>query len=286
MLLFILKKYIRYTGNNPLVRIISKITNLSIIFGSLALLVALSIINGFNYQLNNTLFDLIPSITIESNLSNINFINENLVINKLKNNYQIKSINPFIDTPAVINHLSKIKTVLIQSYSQSNSKMLEKYINPKDLANFSGEEVIIGSGLASELNIKEGSYINILLPNQGKVETKVLKVFKIINLKGFLNESYLASPINTLRNWYNLKGNYVSGVNIFYKNPLNINNFNYTYFFKNGYNISTWKQNFNYIYQDIVMMKRVIYLAFGFIILIACFNILSTLILDIEARKN
>ncbi|HJD64400.1 MAG TPA: lipoprotein-releasing ABC transporter permease subunit [Rickettsia endosymbiont of Sericostoma sp.] len=167
---FILKvavRYFRAKKNEKFVSIISGFSLIGVTIGVAALIVVMSVMNGFHYELTKNIIGLNGDISItplSRFIANYDEINKKL----LSKNY-IKHISPSVVGQALAlgnraNSGAVIKGIDLSELKYKNQIL--QNVNTGDFADFSGKDVVaIGNELAYNLGIQAGDKIKLISPN-------------------------------------------------------------------------------------------------------------------------
>ncbi|WP_250312019.1 lipoprotein-releasing ABC transporter permease subunit [Rickettsia endosymbiont of Oedothorax gibbosus] len=167
---FILKvavRYFRAKKNERFISIISGFSLIGVTIGVAALIVVMSVMNGFHYELTKNIIGLNGDINItpvSRSIANYDEINKKL----LSKNY-IKHISPSVVGQALAlgnraNSGAVIKGIDLSELKYKNQIL--QNVNTGDFADFSGKDVVaIGNELAYNLGIQAGDKIKLISPN-------------------------------------------------------------------------------------------------------------------------
>lgn len=282
-----------------IVYITSIISTTSISFAVAVLIIGLSIMNGFEYELHNRILSLIPHVEIEkiNELTN----NYNTVIKSIKNAPNFIQGIKYIKFSGLIEKCNKLKAIQIQSIDRNNEQKFSNLINfiigYKNWHDFKSNKknIIIGSGLAKSLNIKINDWVTIhttrlLLKskydNQSwQPETIRLHVSGILNSNSFIDQNIVLLTLEDAQKLLNI-GNNVTGIAIKIKKPFKVQNFINNLKIDSNFNVYSWMDKYGYIYQDIKMIRSMICITMLLIIIAACFNIFSTVMVTVKNKTT
>ncbi|MCC8398229.1 MAG: lipoprotein-releasing ABC transporter permease subunit [Rickettsia endosymbiont of Labidopullus appendiculatus] len=164
---FILKVAVRYfkaKKNERFVSIISGFSLIGVTIGVAALVIVMSVMNGFHYEFTKNIIGLNGDITItplSRSISNYDEIKKKL----LSKNY-ITHISPSVVGQALALGTRMDSGVMIKGIDlmelQYNNQILQN-VNSGDFADFSGKDVVaIGNELAHNLGIQVGEKIKLI----------------------------------------------------------------------------------------------------------------------------
>ncbi|MCC8416106.1 MAG: lipoprotein-releasing ABC transporter permease subunit [Rickettsia endosymbiont of Gnoriste bilineata] len=167
---FILKvaaRYFRAKKNERFISIISGFSLIGVTIGVAALIVVMSVMNGFHYELTKNIIGLNGDINItpvSRSIANYDEINK-----KLLSKSYIKHISPSVVGQALAlgnraNSGAVIKGIDLSELKYKNQIL--QNVNTGDFADFSGKDVVaIGNELAYNLGIQAGDKIKLISPN-------------------------------------------------------------------------------------------------------------------------
>ncbi|WP_375359040.1 lipoprotein-releasing ABC transporter permease subunit [Candidatus Tisiphia endosymbiont of Neophilaenus lineatus] len=167
---FILKvavRYFRAKKNERFVSIIAGVSLMGVTIGVAALIVVMSVMNGFHYELTKNIIGLNGDISItpvSRSIANYDEINKKLI----SQNY-IKHISPSIVGQALalgkrMNSGAIIKGIDLTELKYKNQIL--QNVNTGDFTDFFGTDVVaVGNALASNLGVQAGTKIKLISPN-------------------------------------------------------------------------------------------------------------------------
>ncbi|MFP3018274.1 MAG: lipoprotein-releasing ABC transporter permease subunit [Candidatus Tisiphia sp.] len=167
---FILKvavRYFRAKKNERFVSIIAGVSLMGVTIGVAALIVVMSVMNGFHYELTKNIIGLNGDISItpvSRSIANYDEINKKLI----SQNY-IKHVSPSIVGQALalgkrMNSGAIIKGIDLTELKYKNQIL--QNVNTGDFTDFFGTDVVaVGNELASNLGVQAGTKIKLISPN-------------------------------------------------------------------------------------------------------------------------
>lgn len=155
------------------------------------------------------------------------------------------------------------------------------------------QQIIIGKGVADALKVKQGDWVSIMIPNSNP-EHKLMQpkrvrlhVAGILQLSGQLDHSFAMIPLADAQQYLDM-GSSGSGIALKMTDVFNANKLvrdagevtnSYVY-------IKSWIGTYGYMYRDIQMIRAIMYLAMVLVIGVACFNIVSTLVMAVKDKSG
>ena len=297
---FISWRYQRGKQKNPLVALIAKFSAIGIALGVAVLIVGLSAMNGFERELNQRILAVVPHAEILSapNTTDPAIHHWQNLEKRLQQNAQIKGISPFVSFTALVENGSKLKVVQvkgIEKQAENRVSSLGNFVQEQGWDKFGKEGgLVLGSGIARELDVKAGDWVTLLISQQNGDEQLAqptrerVQVTAILRLDGQLDYSYALLPLAQAQEFLTYKPDQITGVELKLDDPFSVKNLDLSML--NDYPqmlyIQNWIGKFGYMYRDIQLIRTVMYIAMVLVIGVACFNIVSTLIMAVKDKQG
>ena len=297
---FISWRYQRGKQKNPLVALIAKFSAIGIALGVTVLIVGLSAMNGFERELNQRILAVVPHAEILSapNGTEPTIHHWQNLEKRLQQNAQIKGISPFVSFTALVENGSKLKVVQvkgIEKQAEDRVSSLGNFVQEQGWDKFGKEGgLVLGSGIARELDVKAGDWVTLLISQQNGDEQLAqptrerVQVTAILRLDGQLDYSYALLPLAQAQEFLTYKPDQITGVELKLDDPFSVKNLDLSML--NDYPqmlyIQNWIGKFGYMYRDIQLIRTVMYIAMVLVIGVACFNIVSTLIMAVKDKQG
>jgi lipoprotein-releasing system permease protein len=298
LILFITKKFLEGRKNSSGFSIFSIIAILGIGIGVAALIIALSVLNGFEEVIQDKLVNLDSHIQIvgfsDKPLSNqVKTVEE---VNKLIGN-ELTSINSFVAQLVIVGKKKIKEGITLKGIpnkyfsDKTGIRVISGGLNLEDKSN----QIIIGKTLASKLLVSINDEIviyalrgsstlnNGLFPSIEKF--KIVGIFESGMAK--YDDTFAYIDLTTSQSFLELNDD-VSGYEIKLSNISNVDslvnllqsNLRYPHYVKSVF------QSYQHIFNWIELQKKPIPFVLGLIILVAVFNIISTLLMIILEKMN
>ena len=297
---FISWRYQRGKQKNPLVALIAKFSAIGIALGVAVLIVGLSAMNGFERELNQRILAVVPHAEILSapNAMEPTIHHWQNLEKRLQQNAQIKGISPFVSFTALVENGSKLKVVQVkgvEKQAEDRVSSLGNFVQEQGWDKFGKEGgLVLGSGIARELDVKVGDWVTLLISQQNGDEQLAqpsrerVQVTAILRLDGQLDYSYALLPLAQTQEFLTYKSDQITGVELKLDDPFSVKNLDLSML--NDYPqmlyIQNWIGKFGYMYRDIQLIRTVMYIAMVLVIGVACFNIVSTLIMAVKDKQG
>ena len=171
-------RYLFQKGSKKLSSL-TTLTTLGIGIGTAVLIVVLSIMNGFERELQNRILGVIPHITLEKEGG---FENLEIVAEQLKTHPDVIDVAPYLSTQIVINNNDVSKGINLKGTSNDS----EISIIPDNMLIGSleglklGSNIILGEALAYDLNVGPGDSVKLVNINESN---PLIGIPRIISFK-------------------------------------------------------------------------------------------------------
>ncbi|MFQ1023813.1 lipoprotein-releasing ABC transporter permease subunit LolE [Avibacterium paragallinarum] len=298
---FISWRYQRGKQKNRLVSLISMFSTFGIALGVMVLIVGLSAMNGFERELNKRILAVVPHIEISAysgqgestpikNWQNLTAL--------LKQDPEVLASSPFINFTALIENGTKLKVVQVKGVDanqQDQVSALGQFVLGDGWQNFSREGgLILGSGIAKDLEVKEGDWVTLLISQSDGTNNFIqprrerMQITGILRLDGQLDHSYALIPLAMAQQFLDYSTEEATGVELKVRDPFQVQQMGYSTLqnYPQFLSAHNWISQFGYMYRDIQLIRTVMYLAMVLVIGVACFNIVSTLIMAVKDKQG
>ena len=288
-------------SNNRFLSFIGFSSILGISIGVMALIVVMSVMNGFHFELKKRILDATSHIEITGGLDDQDEINQ--LINKIIDLKHVKAVSPYVSGEGLLSSGSINRGVLVKGIDPQHENNVNQLLNKviKGSKKFSNKsfEIIIGVDLARLLNVDIGDDVSLLIPKLNFSPIGNYPTIKKFNIVGIFDAGIYEfdSSLALI--------NYKDAQRIFFKNQqtkfsamqiqltdsnetlnvetniktilmdLNINSF-----------ISNWTNKNKNFFSAIQMEKRVMAIILTLIIAVAAFNLVASLAMSVQDRKK
>ncbi|MBV6540330.1 lipoprotein-releasing ABC transporter permease subunit LolE [Ursidibacter maritimus] len=297
---FISWRYQRGKQKNRLVSLISLFSSIGIALGVAVLIIGLSAMNGFERELNQRVLSVVPHAELKTVTNDgTNLLKNGFTLEKIvKDNPNVTATSPFVSFTGLIENGSQLKIAQVRGVDpvkQDQVSALGKFIPNEQWQQFHQQGgLVIGAGIARDLGVEVGDEVTLLLPQpteDGKLSQPLrfsLDVTGILRLDGQLDHSYALLPLSKAQELLELDTDQFSGIEMAVKHPFEVSNliFSELASYPQPLYLHTWIDKFGYMYNDIQLIRTVMYIAMVLVIGVACFNIISTLVMAVKDKQG
>ena len=289
-------RFSRGRRRSGMVSLISIISTVGIALGVAVLIIGLSAMNGFERELKDRILAVVPHGEIEP--VNQPFNDWQNTLNRIEKVPGILAAAPYINFTGLIESANNLRAIQIKGVEPSQEARLSalpNFVENHAWSQFSAgkQQIILGKGVADALKVKQGDWVSLSIPNNDEGNRLLqpkrvrLHVAGILALSGQLDHSFAMVPLSDAREYLDM-GQSVTGIAIKVDDVFNANKRvrdagevtnAYVY-------IKSWIGTYGYMYRDIQMIRAIMYLAMVLVIGVACFNIVSTLIMAVKDKSS
>jgi len=300
---FISKRYLFSKGNRQAINIISWISVVAIVVSTMALVIVLSVFNGFQSLIGTLYSDFDADFLIQTKTGRY-FEPQASQLNKIKNVNGIDYCGQVIEESALLKFSEKqfYGTIKGISEEQLNKTKIISHLIYKgqnlERGNFS--EAILGQGIAATLSVEPENPFQALVmytPNQNSslnsrpeelLNTRQIGIGGVFSLQQEFDSKYVIIPL-ALAKEITGKETEITALEIFIKEDAKEEEVQKELqdIFGNTFTIKNKYQQHEFVFKIMQAEKWAVFFILSFIIIIAAFNITgSTTMLIIEKQKD
>ncbi|RLC48323.1 MAG: hypothetical protein DRH57_02405 [Candidatus Cloacimonadota bacterium] len=300
-LVFIISKYLSLRGKKELFSLDSIISITGIIIGVIALTISLSLFSGYQKIIKDIILGVNSHIYIFK-FSNLQITQQEYqkLEKYLYSQQEIEAVSPFIYTEAMISHSDKIAGIILRGVYpelEKNTTSFAKFISQGKI-NIEDNQAIIGEKLAQRIQSNVGDTIKLIIPISAKLspvgmipKTKKVLVSGIYSSGMYeYDNSYVYLNMHTSQDFIGVDNTY-TGIAV----KLRTEHLDDTIIISERikkylpfeFRLTNWIELNGNLFALLTLEKWVLYIILSFIILVAAFGMVSSLIMHIvEKRKE
>jgi len=295
---FIAMRYLLSKRREGFISVTAIFSFFGIMIGVATLIIVMSVMNGFRHDLLDRIIGINSHITIYAKANDID--NYDDVIKKISQIKGISYVNPIVENKAMISTSNRSNGGLIKGikmHDLKNKKIIYDNILAGNAEKLSNKNyVMVGSYLASNLGIKPDSDIKLIAAQTSNTlfgAIPRIKTYKVAAI--FESGMYEYDSTTIFMNFemsqihFNSK-NKATAIEIFVDDLENIDAikleiFNNIKDYKNLYFVD-WKQSNASFIEALKVESTVMFLILTLIILVAAFNIISSMIMLVKDKTK
>lgn len=308
--LYLAFRYVRARQIGGFASFISASSTVGIALGVMVLIIVLSAMNGFEKALADRLLSIIPHGEVVA-------VNEPITqwrekVERLNTHPHVKAAAPVIKLAGMMQFKSQLKSLEVRGAEQTmelavsnihdyliegNWSSLYQPLNTQGDTN----GVIIGNGIAKKLGVTLGDNVQLLLPviteqshQQGLSQkfpapkTHQLTVVGIFKFGGIVDDTLAYISLANAQIMQQFDLDEVQGLRIRVDDVFNAPSITreVAYSFDHYVYIYDWTRTQGHLYNDIQLVRMVMFIVMFLVIAVASFNIVSTLIMVVNEKRS
>jgi len=289
--LFIGLRYMRGRAADRFGRFVSWLSTIGITLGVMALVTVLSVMNGFERELQNNILGLMPQAVLSAQQGSLDPQKMPEAEAKLQG---VTRVAPLTTGDVVIQSPRSVAVGVMLGIDPTQNDPLTPYlVNVKQTALEAGQyNVILGEQLAGQLGVKRGDQIRIMVPSasqftpMGRVPSQ--RLFNVIGTFAASSEvdgyQMLANIQDASRLMRYPLGN-ITGWRLWLDKPLEVDTLS-AQKLPEGTKWQDWRERKGELFQAVRMEKNMMGLLLSLIVAVAAFNIITSLGLMVMEKQG
>ncbi|MBL0686649.1 MAG: ABC transporter permease [Sulfurospirillum sp.] len=287
---YLVKKYLRFDKSQPFITISAFLAFFGVAIGLMVLMVAMSIMNGFDKEFERKLFTMNYPLTIHS--TSLEFIDDNDV-KILTQKFPTLKFSPYISSQVITKKGSKLEGGMLFGVDFEKEKeinsVLKEGIGEAKLGKF---DLVIGKQIKDNYNIEQDEKLTIVFTQSNPSGLTLIPKMKRFTYKADFESGlvaydalYMYTTIESLSTILSYKKNTYDGIHIYSDKPFkDIENIKKI--LPNHLKIVGWWQMNGNFFSALALEKRALFIVLMLIILVASLNIISSLLMTVMNRRK
>ena len=303
--LFLGLRYIRSRQGQGFSKFISASSTIGIALGVMVLIIVLSAMNGFERVLAEKLLSIVPHSELIS-------VNEPISdwpdkAKKIQDNLDVVAVAPIINMTGMAQYKTELKAVEVRGVSPKaellvsdiNSFIVQGQWLSDDTNENQLPQVVIGQGIAHKLSVKLGDKIQLLLPKSVSANNNLSRKFsapKRVNVQvsgifrfgGVIDDTLAYINLSQASKIQQYDEGEVQGLRLKVTDVFSAPQIakQAAYEFNHYVYIFDWTRTQGHLFNDIQLVRTVMFIVMILVIAVASFNIVSTLIMVVNDKKG
>jgi len=298
---FVSLRYLRAKRKQTFISVISFISIAGVTLGVAALIVVLAVMTGFHDGVRKQILGNVPHILIQKYGTNIGDYQE-VVKKTLAASPEVVSATPFVSKEAMLLSQENVAGVNVKGVEQGNKVFHQKFMTLdhrnvegllfKEKARLPG--IVIGLDTATSLGVAVGDTVNVIPPMFAITPFGMIpkmRPFRIVGIftrgGGFLDTYFAYVSLPEAQRLFD-EGGKVSGVEVEVNSFDNANSvaslLRKTFSFP--FVVRSWEDLFGSFLSALRLEKLGLFIVLGIIVLVAAFNIATTLIMVVMEKHK
>ncbi|MCB2074152.1 MAG: lipoprotein-releasing ABC transporter permease subunit [Novosphingobium sp.] len=290
----IAKRYMLPGRGEAFIALVAGISLVAVMLGVAALVIVMSVMNGFRAELFDKIVGLNGHAIIQAYGGRLD--NWQQVLKEVKATPGVVRASPLIEQPLLTSFNGRVEAVLVRGNSQEDIKRIKPQVKSGNLAQLTpgAGNVAIGARLAENLGAQVGDSITIINPQGratpfGTVPRQIAYHVSAIFEIGIYDydQSFVVMPMKDAQTLL-LTGNSIGMIEVKTDDPDNVSEILRPLGEKlAGQAIVTdWKTINATLFEALAVERVAMFVVLSIIVLVAVFNILSSLIMLVRAKTR
>ena len=296
--LFVGLRYTRAKRRNHFISFISMTSMVGIALGVAALIVVLSVMNGFQHELRSRILGVASHLQISG--PNNQLANWQGVAGQVRHHQEVEASAPYIMAQGMLSFGQAVQGTIVRGVIPAQEDKVAEIgqhirAGSFDALKRGGFGIVLGADLALALGVGVGDKVVVMAP-QGQLtptgmvpRLKQFKVVGIFQVGMYEYDSALALiHLDDAATLYRM-GDKVSGLRLKLSDldraPWVGRELTQQLGQENGYYITDWTQQHANFFRAVQMEKRVMFVILTLIVAVAAFNIVSTLVMAVTDKR-
>ncbi|MCX5678354.1 MAG: lipoprotein-releasing ABC transporter permease subunit [Candidatus Omnitrophica bacterium] len=292
-------RYLTSKHKEKFISAISLISILGVAIGVAALIIVIAVMSGFDEDLKSKIIGTYAHLEV---VSDYGVTPSKALTDKILGTRNVRAAAYFLNTQALIRHNESVTGVIIKGIEPKNEIRINKlgdYVKKGSL-DLGNSGIVIGSELADKLGVKLGDFISLIAPSSidlkkiafpgtFKVEGRNYRVSGIFTSGMYdydMNLAYVSIP--EAQGLAGVASDIVSGVAIKVDNSDDVDSTRRALQAMLGlpYDVRTWVDMNKNLLAALKLEKTVMFIILTLIVMVACFNIASALIMTVLEKTK
>jgi lipoprotein-releasing system permease protein len=300
---FIGSRYLRTKQKQAFISLITVLSIAGVTVGVMALIVVIAVMTGFEYDLKSRILGVESHIVIMRN--NGHFSDYRNILEQVENTDGVEAATPFINSQVILRSSLSLSGAVLRGIDPDSAGSVIKNFDKVSLENLKETDqrkstsiamptIILGKELAKNLGVMQGDPVYLISPRGmispiGHIPT--MKRFKVAGLfeSGMYEYDRSLSYIHIKDAQKILRmGDSVNGIEVRVNNIYNARNIAGRIVKELGFQYwaRDWMQMNQNLFSALKLEKTVMFIILALIVLVAAFNIASTLIMMVMEKTK
>lgn len=297
---FIALRYLKSKNKEKFISITAIFSFVGIALGVGALIVVMSVMNGFREDFTDRILGINSHISVYPDERELGSYNEAMRI--IAENNNVNLVNPIIENQVMAMANDNTAGLIVKGIKKEDlvkkSKIYDKISSLNFNDEFKDNAILIGQSLAIRLRVVDGDEIKLISPESNSTILGTIPRIKTYRVVGIFSSGmyeYDAGvvfiPFDMAQKHFKYNSNSAGGLEIYLKDMSKLND---TYYEigkslkNNGFNIRLvdWKESNSAFIGALNVERNVMFLILTLIILVATFNIISSLTMLVNDKNK
>ncbi len=287
---YLVKKYLRYDKTQPFITISALLAFFGVATGLMVLMVAMAIMNGFDKEFERKLFTMNYPLTVHPNSFKMVSGDD---VDMLKKSFPHLKLSPYIASQVITKRGRKLEGGMLFGVDFKKEKeinsVLKKGIGDNEIGKF---DIVVGQQIKDNYYLHDNDKLTIVFTQSDPSGLSLIPKMKRFNYRASFESGliaydklYMYTTLQSLSKILRYKKESYDGIHIYSDKPFEdielIKERLPSYLSVVGW----WQMNGNF-FSALAMEKRSLFIVLMLIILMACLNIISSLLMTVMSRRK
>jgi lipoprotein-releasing system permease protein len=286
-------RYLRARRQEGFISVIAWFSLVGIALGVATLIIVMAVMNGFRAELLNRILGLNGHLTYYGNTRVLKDFDP--LARKIETIKGVVSVTPLVEGQVMVTHRGVARGALVRGIrveDMAKRSMLADNITAGTLGNFNGNSAIIGDRLARRLGVQIGDKITLISPKGNATafgtvpRMRAYKIAALYHIGMYEYDSgFVFIPLDSAQLYFKM-GKGVSNLEIFLTDPENAQALKPDVIAAASDigRMHDWQQANASFFNAIQVERNVMFLILTLIIVVAAFNIVSSMIMMVQTK--
>lgn len=289
--IFIGLRYLKGRSGDRFSRFVSAMSTAGITIGVLALVIVISVMNGFEQQLKDRILGVLPQALITQ--QDGPFTQPDAPPAALSALAQVNRVVPLTRAEAVLQSAGALAAGAMLGVEPEGYEPLAAHMVQGQLADLTpgSYRVILGNGMAQQLGVKVGDKVRLMVTSVsvytplGRIPSQRNFIVSGIYFTGSdVDKSLVLTNIADAGRLLRYKPEAFTGWRLFLDDPFSVTELALSDL-PDGFRWSDWRDQRGELFQAVKMEKNMMGLMLGLVVGVAAFNIISALIMVVMEKQ-
>lgn len=272
---------------------ITKASIAGIALGCAALIVLLSVMNGFTQALQDNILDSIAHGELYS-VDNTGIVDAAVMVQSLRQHPNVKQVELTTQSAGMLQSGNGLYSMNLIGIDQVHAHPLARFIHPAEAVEQVLPAIYLSQKVIDQHALTLGQTLQFLLPSEGarnNIHFQAPVVYRAqlagtLAITGEMGDLLAVTELDALNIALNIK-HAAKGLHLFYHEPFAAAQITYDigYNFPQAVYMSDWTRTHGHLYQDIQLVSVVVYIVLVLVIAVASFNIVSALMMAVKQKQ-
>ncbi|ELA08091.1 LolC/E family lipoprotein releasing system, transmembrane protein [Moraxella macacae 0408225] len=189
--LFLGLRYTRAERSNRFISFISLISMIGLTLGVAVLITVLSVMNGFDRELKSRILGMVPQATV---IAGEIIPNWQQLAKKIDENPNVEAVAPFIQLQGMLTVNAQVAGIMVTGIEpeyEKNVSIIHKHMHEGNIDSLTAGtfNIVIGQDMARSLDVRLGDKVTLVLPEASPSPAGVIPRFKRFTVSGIYDIS-------------------------------------------------------------------------------------------------